>query len=327
MDHPLNTIFIGGTGRSGSNILRARLAEHSQVASLPFEARFTVDPDGVLPAYRALCAGPTPFEGQVVLQRLQRLLTRLRRRTLLDHTALTGERLLRVLGVRSNLRSYAAWELDRHIPGFSDHAAQLLEDVTKADYPAIWPGRPGVMPLAKNRLVTCDDGMLERAFSTFLTSCFNAVSERTQASTLVDDNTYNLFFAPELTRLLPGARLIHILRDPRDVVASLMKQRWAPSDALETCAFYKASMTTMLRNVAKAPAAHQLTIRLEDLCADPMSVLEPVFASVGLTAERQYSVSDFNAANTGRWHDLSAADQQILTRELSSWVERFGYYA
>ena len=41
-------IFIGGSGRSGTNILRKLLSKHSQVASLPFEHRFIIDPDGII---------------------------------------------------------------------------------------------------------------------------------------------------------------------------------------------------------------------------------------------------------------------------------------
>ena len=44
MDNEVNNnlIFIGGSGRSGTNILRNLLSKHSQVGSLPFEYRFII---------------------------------------------------------------------------------------------------------------------------------------------------------------------------------------------------------------------------------------------------------------------------------------------
>ena len=40
-------IFIGGTGRVGSSLLRSLLLKHKDICGNNFEGRFTVSPDGI----------------------------------------------------------------------------------------------------------------------------------------------------------------------------------------------------------------------------------------------------------------------------------------
>ena len=53
-------IFIGGSGRSGTNILRKILSNHSKVASLPFEHRFIIDPNGIIDFYNSFTLNWSP---------------------------------------------------------------------------------------------------------------------------------------------------------------------------------------------------------------------------------------------------------------------------
>ncbi|GAG26602.1 unnamed protein product, partial [marine sediment metagenome] len=46
--------LIGGTGRSGTSILKQVLASHPKVIALPTELRIIVDPGGALDLKRAL---------------------------------------------------------------------------------------------------------------------------------------------------------------------------------------------------------------------------------------------------------------------------------
>ena len=48
MDRPINIVHVSGSGRCGTNLLKDLLGRHPDVHTLPFETRFTVDPDGIL---------------------------------------------------------------------------------------------------------------------------------------------------------------------------------------------------------------------------------------------------------------------------------------
>ena len=53
-DEFLKPIFIGGTGRSGTTILKKVLQQHSNIVTIPNELRIIIDPDGILDLFNAL---------------------------------------------------------------------------------------------------------------------------------------------------------------------------------------------------------------------------------------------------------------------------------
>ena len=81
-------LLIGGVGRSGTNLLKEILSLHSDVFSLPFETRFTIDPDGVVPTYIALKKSWSPFISEKAIKRLDLFLKKLSKKKFIDKTAI-----------------------------------------------------------------------------------------------------------------------------------------------------------------------------------------------------------------------------------------------
>jgi len=78
MDHSVTphhpVIFIGGTGRSGTNITKAIFAQHPKVGTLPFEHRFVIDPDGVVDFYNSYAGAWSPYMADKKIKRLEQFL-------------------------------------------------------------------------------------------------------------------------------------------------------------------------------------------------------------------------------------------------------------
>lgn len=90
----------------------------------------------------------------------------------------------------------------------------------------------------------------------------------------------------ELERILsiwPDAKVIHIYRDPRDVVASLMTMRWWKGRSVRRTARHwrRALLAAEDWQRRLGPDRHR-TVRYEDLVADPEGVLRPLAAFLGL---------------------------------------------
>lgn len=69
--------------------------------------------------------------------------------------------------------------------------------------------------------------------------------------------------------IYPDGRIVHIIRDGRDVVRSLLAQRWGPEDVAEAAQEWRAAV-----QAARAGAADSnryLEVRYEDLHADPLN--------------------------------------------------------
>ena len=158
-----------------------------------------------------------------------------------------------------------------------------------------------------------------------------------------------------LLKAFPDARFIHVVRDGRAVVNSIMQidfwegwkgtkgwrgldmtpqqqQRWDESGqsfvtlgAMELADMFDA----MVAAIPLVPPAQFLEIRYEDLCDDPTGTFESVtdFCNLDYTNEFNTSVIDFGFRNTNnKWRsDLTELQQRQLETELASHLTRWGY--
>jgi len=81
---------------------------------------------------------------------------------------------------------------------------------------------------------------------------------------------------PFLANLFPDALFIHIIRDGREVAASLAAHPWGPSGVIGAASFWKRRVSAGREAGHSLPPAHYLEVKLEDLITDPESVLRGV---------------------------------------------------
>jgi hypothetical protein len=126
------------------------------------------------------------------------------------------------------------------------------------------------------------------------------------ATVLVDKTPQNARFGEEILRLLPDARFVHILRDGRDVVASLQRaargwgRDWAPSKAASAAALWRHDVEAG-RAIAHQTDAY-LEIRYEELVSERgADALRDVLAFCGVditTAESEQAMVRFRLSST-----------------------------
>ncbi len=329
-DRLVRCVFIGGTGRSGSNILKKVLSQNENIFSLPFESRFTVDPDGVFSTFRALTQSVSPFEADLLIDRLSSLLSRLAVKSNKDRLAIMLENIAKKTVYRSthvNLRAYKEWELAVHFPEFIEKKEILLKRLQYHQYTGVWPAKSGTENTISNTFITTfDRKQLLGYFSDFLNELYSVVLAEHNKNIYLDDNTYNILFSQEILKILPNAHLIHIVRDPRDVVASLAKQRWAPSNIETAIHFYTATMDQCI-NKTKGISEDQLTvIKLEELCYKPSRVLLSLCNKLNFDVTEDMLAIKLNRANSGRWmQDIPINMHKKINSELAYYINQFGY--
>lgn len=106
-----------------------------------------------------------------------------------------------------------------------------------------------------------------------------------------DKTAFNILVFEQLARLFPTAKFIHLVRDGRDVAASLLERRWrAPNGALfDHCASAKAAGRYWAALAARGLAAEEaeslagriLRIRYEDLAQRPQDAARRLCAFLG----------------------------------------------
>jgi hypothetical protein len=301
------TLFIGGTGRCGTNVLKDVLSLHKSVYSLPFETRFTIDPDGLIPSLIALREAQSPFVADVTLKRLE---------TFLLSLAEKG-------GINDDKGGkYKDWELSKHFHNYTELVLKLVKDSTEFQYKATWPGALNGIIMYHGR----DLNKYKIAFSSFLNELILSLLNNVQKELYIEDNTYNSLFIPDLLDLCPKGKYVHMIRDPRDVIASYVTQRWTPTILKDVVYFYKGLIAKSLVNETKLNSNQFLRVKLEDLCIDPRNTVDSICNLCDLEISNFYSAFDLERSNTGRWKtQFTALEQKYLNNALTCELNSLGY--
>ena len=123
--------------------------------------------------------------------------------------------------------------------------------------------------------------------------------------------------------LLPDAQVIHIVRDPRDVIASSLEAPWIEDRALELARAWRQFNISAAQQGASAGPSRYQRIRYEDLVTDPEGVLRLVCAF--LHEDFDAAMLDPSArANSGTIVDAAAPWQKEVASPIGT--SRVGRY-
>lgn len=182
---------------------------------------------------------------------------------------------------------------------------------------------PGHMPILTDLSLLSDERL--RDLSQRVRSSYESLREPGRAC-IVDKQPFNYAQLPFMARILPGCRVIHATRDPRDTCLSYyMQWFYGPHPQAGTVADlgryyrdYQSMMKAWLELPAPAERPEVLEVRYERLVSDPEPVLREALAFLGLEFDPRVleRSADDRIANT-------ASRDQIRGELSSARVERW----
>lgn len=285
-------IFVGGVSRSGTTVVGKRLlGRHEEIGCVkPAEMWFITDRGG-------LCDVAHPE-----IASIQKQLLAIR---------------------RGNLNQLAAF--NKRMRGFW--------------YGRQWKRQDKIKGLHE----TVSKEQLEKALDTFNQNykLDSVAAARSLASDLIDpyivskgknrwvDTTpRNVRRADALYSVFPDMKLIHMIRDGRDVAASIVSMKWGPTDIHEALEQWFLHMQEGQLAALRMPANQVLTLQLEDLVArDRDNKYQELlnFLDVNDSSKmRKYFDEEMNAsaANQGRWRkDLHKNDLVKFEKDYEIYCE------
>ena len=323
----MKTCFIGGTGRCGTSILRTILSRHSRVATLPIEHRLTVDPDGIFDFYRSYTTGWSPYYADARLTRLKNFLEELSSTNPVHKIFRYLFRAIRLAGFSITPKKYLDVELSHFIPNYSEHVNTLLNELVEFEYTG---ERLGTGSYSFNNKIqyapNYSKEQLKKIFQNFIHSFIQDILTHNHKDCFIDDNTWNILFSADLLDLIPNAKIISVIRDPRDVVASLSKQKWMPSNKVQSSKIYNDLIVEWIEIRRNLDKQFWIEVRLEDVVLEPESQIRKICDFIELPWEDNLLEIDLSKSNSGRWKkDFSVEEQRLVIPLLAEHIKSFGY--
>jgi hypothetical protein len=151
----------------------------------------------------------------------------------------------------------------------------------------------------------------------------------------------------EILQAFPDMKVIHVVRDPRDVAVSLCRARFGPAHVFPAAKHWRRYVSQVEEMRAKLPGESYLQVRYEDLLLEPKSVLQQVCRFLGETFSPQmlsfhtntkkYPTDPRNfknlnrplmTGNTQKWkRNLSRREVRLVEAAAGPALERYGYKA
>ncbi len=131
-------------------------------------------------------------------------------------------------------------------------------------------------------LIDRDEFTLEKFYKHILAE----YGSRAEKPRIGDKDPKNLEHLHEIHALFPDACVIHMIRDPRDVILSRTKAKWSKHRRFLTHVFtYEAQIQKARRDGSRLFGSEYTELLYENLISDPASILRELCESIGVEFE------------------------------------------
>jgi hypothetical protein len=282
--HRVVPVFVGGTGRSGTTVIGDLLANHSQIrTSTPIEIKFLTNRSGLVDVVFGYNQEIEKKSGKVSILNLRTYRKRKRKEK---------ERFAKILAEFNKFIWEKWWDIDAPPP----HGRGLVSGISKMDL-------ENLLARLERELKINRKWAARRFMSSFISKQFGAGDE----IYWVETTPMNIPEANKLQELFPSALFINMVRDPRDVIASLLTKKWGPTTPLEGLDWIENRLLAGHDALSKVKKSKKLTIALEDLAIKSREktykgILDFLKIS-DETAMQKFFVESMtpDAATSGRW--------------------------
>lgn len=293
----MKPVFVGGTGRSGTTVVGDLLGLHQDIrTSVPIEIKFLANKSGLL---QLVFGRDTPdIEKKIALLDLRSRLRRYKRKR---------EKFKKIQAEFLDRIWNTWWDIDAPPP----HGRGLQSGITKKQLEKLLATL--IFELRINRVW---------AARRFMRNFISSQAAHRGQKYWVETTPLNIAQGQRILKIFPNALFINMVRDPRDVIASLLTKNWGPTTPLEGIEWIQKRLIDAHHALRTIPAKQQITIALEDLAINKREQsYQSLLTFLGLQddpAMRAFFETELTpqAATSGRWKS------EIATPEfLSAYAE------
>jgi hypothetical protein len=325
-DQRILPVFIGGTGRSGTTIFSRILSQNETVYSFPQELRFITDPDGILSLKYSLVQDWSKFQADLSIDRFLVLLNNLKFKYKYKGTY-PNHALAEIVGKNF----YENW--------VNDISNQLITFNMKSGWAArVTVFQKGILKgLGKNAFTNLflknsfycpplSENEFNQIFEKFIMDFFNQSGDLYRAKVVIDHTPSSLIHFNIIHDILPQAKLIHIYRDPHDVVCSYKTKDWGSPSIRENVAWINDVLTRWEKIKEQLKPESFIELQFESLINNPEIELKRVCSFLNIEYHDSLLNLDVSKHNIGRWKkELNDQEKSIIREYLKDHIINLGY--
>ncbi len=318
--------LIGGSGRSGTTILSKIFSMHPQFVNVP-EWRFLIDPDGIIDFYCSY-ENWSPYHFDLKLKRLEKLLYQTSSSNIFEKLIRYFDQFL-IKYSGNNLKlspRYTGISVLDFSPNYLILVNQLIDELRDFEYYGEWVGLSGGYTRNLSYSSTMDRREINLILRKFLLSVMSDVTKHQSKINYLEKNTWNILWFDKIQELLPESKMVHVYRDPRDVVTSFAQQTWMPSDIIKSAKVYRDLLNRWEKVKTRVKPETYMEISLESLVKDPISITKDICYFWGVDWSKELLDIDLSKSNSGRWkNELSLAEIDAIESILDEPLHNLGY--
>lgn len=335
-------IFIGGTGRSGTTILYRAIGCHQDIYALPKEMRFITEPDGVINLVDALTIRYSINQSREALYKFERLMGEYMCNP--QSPIYPNYNLPEWIGKEfyyQRLNSFCNELVDFTFSGISAPLRPEKGNMNNLSWRKQFKEIAKMRKNPKGEIAQFNfphrdirvikyfperEEMLQKA-ALFVDDLFMNVTHKHGKQTWCEKTPTNLQSIDFLWELFPDAVFLHMIRDPRGVLESMRKVRWAPDNTEDLCLFLKRIYDRWFHVKANVDVGKYrfLEIKLEHLTAYPTATLEKIAEFCELPNAYK-NLPEISPDKVNSWQTrMSADDLKIANRLLGDYIAQLGY--
>ncbi len=159
-------------------------------------------------------------------------------------------------------------------------------------------------------------------------SLLDPLAKAEGATSWVEWSTRSVAAAPTLARLFPECKLVHVVRDGRDVACSLVGLPWGPDSVVNAVSGWERQLRAADAGARELTEDRVLTLNIADLAIDDREpAYDRLLEFLGIEDDsgiREHFENKLlpGAANPGRWEiDLATFEQRELSRAYEQALE------
>jgi hypothetical protein len=303
-------VFVGGTGRSGTTVIGDLLGNHAKIrTSTPIEIKFLTNRSGLVDVVFGYNQEIEKKSGKVSILNFRTYRKRKRKEK---------ERFAKILVEFNKFIWEKWWDIDAPPP----HGRGLVSGISKIDLQEL-------LVRLERELKVNRKWAARRFMGSFISKQFDAGDE----IYWVETTPMNIPEANKLQELFPNALFINMVRDPRDVIASLLTKNWGPTTPLEGLDWIEKRLISGHEALSVVNPAKKITIALEDLAIiSREQTYKKLLAFLKISDEpamQKFFVESMtpNAATSGRWKaEIDSPEFNSGYEEMRTRLSKSGVY-